>query len=86
MENSDLKAAEARLKAAESQLLAAEARATARGRTAHDLESWRKAAVEHGRAVTAYKDAQADANLRKARAPTASEESQESPRRIPGRL
>jgi hypothetical protein len=86
MEDSDVKAAESRLRAAEVQLREAEARGSARGRTAKDVDSWRKAAVEHGRAVVAYKEALAEANLRETKAPTASEETQESRRRTPGRL
>jgi hypothetical protein len=86
MEDSALKAAEARLKAAELKLSDAEARGTASGRTAKDLDSWRKAAVEHGRAVVAYKEAQTEAHLRESQARSASEESLESRSRTPGRL
>jgi hypothetical protein len=92
MENSELIAAEARLKSAEWQLREAQARATARGLTTQDLDSWYKAAAEHGRAVVAYKEAQIEASLHRTDTPAASatapapEQPQESRRRIPGRI
>jgi hypothetical protein len=86
MEDSELQAAKARLKAAELKLSEAQARGTASGRTTKDLDSWRKAAVEQGRALVAYKEAQTEANLRERQAATSREKSQDSRGRIPGRL